>query len=185
MTRRLRTGPLQAAGFLIALLGAPSLYAQDNGGGGCVSCGTAPSAAPCHEKCPPWVVHYYEGSPRLKFKKACPRPVCDPCYLPHYGYYQTCWAPWPFPPDWSHCPVPPPGAVLPPPALPPFTPRTRLPERNTSTDRDSPPPVERKPATSPAPKKPDSDLPPPKPLREKPLGEKPMGEKPSVRLIEN
>jgi hypothetical protein len=200
MTRRLHTGPLQAAGFLIALLGAPSLYAQCGGGGGCVSCGAAPAAAPCHEKCPPWVIHYYEGPPRLKFKKACPRPVCDPCYLPHYGYYQTCWAPWPFPPDWSHCSVPPPGAALPPPALPPFTPRTRLPEREGDTDRGpgSLPPAERRPSTSPGAKKPDADLPPPKPLGDKakgdkakddkpkdenPLGAKLLEEKPSVRLM--
>ncbi len=205
MTRRLHTGPRLAAGFLIALLSAPSLHAQYGGGGGCVSCGAAPSCAPPDCKnCPPWVVHYYEGPPRLKFKKACPRPVCDPCYLPHYGYYQTCWAPWPFPPDWSHCSAPPPGAVLPPPALPPFTPRTRLPERDTGLDRerDSLPPTERRPSTSPAPKAPGGDLPPPKPLREKskeekpkgetkgekpldekPLGDKPFEEKPTVRLM--
>ena len=66
-----------------------------------------------------------KGCAVIRFKRACPRPVCDPCHLEHYGYYQTCWAPWPYPPDWSHCPTPPPGAVLPPPALPPFTPRTR------------------------------------------------------------
>jgi len=67
----------------------------------------------CNKNCPPPFIHCQEGPPNLKFKKACPRPVCDPCQLEHYGYYATCWHPWPFPPDWSHCPVPPPGAIVP------------------------------------------------------------------------
>jgi hypothetical protein len=48
-----------------------------------------------------------EGPPKLKFKKACPKPVCDPCTLPHAGYYEACWNPWPWAPDWSHCALPP------------------------------------------------------------------------------
>jgi hypothetical protein len=74
------------------------------------------------EKCPPPFVHHSEGPPNLKFKKACPKPVCDPCTLPHYGYFQTCWRPWLLPPDWSHCPVPPPGALVPQPPPPPYPP---------------------------------------------------------------
>lgn len=62
------------------------------------------------EKCPPPYIHHQEGPPRLKVKQGCGKPVCDPCTLPHYGYFQTCWRGWPFAPDWSHCPVPPPGA---------------------------------------------------------------------------
>ena len=58
----------------------------------------------CRQKCPPPYVHHHEGPPRLWFKCACPKPVCDPCSLEHYGYYQTCWRPWSFPPDMSHCP---------------------------------------------------------------------------------
>src|SRR5262245_18574331 len=65
-----------------------------------------------HE-CPPPLKYYYEGSPRLRFKQGCPRPICQPCTLHHYGYYQPCWAPSPCPPYWSHCPVPPPGATTP------------------------------------------------------------------------
>ena len=74
------------------------------------------------DKCPPPFIHYSEGPPHLKFKKACPKPVCDPCTLPHYGYFATCWRPWLLPPDWSHCPVPPPGALVPQPPPPPYPP---------------------------------------------------------------
>jgi hypothetical protein len=61
--------------------------------------------------CPPPYVHRAEGPPHIKFKQGCPKPVCPPCELPHWGYYQTCWRTWPFPPDWSHCEVPPPGVL--------------------------------------------------------------------------
>jgi hypothetical protein len=54
--------------------------------------------------CPPAYIHCQEEPPKLKFKKICPKPVCNPCCLPHYGYFATCWHPWPFPPDYSHCP---------------------------------------------------------------------------------
>lgn len=50
--------------------------------------------------------HIHEGAPKLKFKTGYPRPVCDPNLLPHFGYFQTCWSPWPFPADWGHCPTP-------------------------------------------------------------------------------
>jgi hypothetical protein len=186
MTRRFQAGLLETAGLLCTLLAGGSLHAQYGGnGGGCASCGLAPACSACRENCPPKVVHYYEGPPRLKFKKACPRPLCDPCHLPHFGYYQTCWAPWPFPPDWSHCPVPPPGAAIPPPPVPPFTPRTRLPDRDTYRDLDRVP-SDRGPYTPPAPlkeQKPDVELPPPKPLPDKKPMPKPE-EKPMVRLID-
>jgi hypothetical protein len=63
----------------------------------------------CWHKCPSPYGHCQEGPPRLRFKCGCPKPVCDPGSLEHYGYYQTCWRPWPFPSDMSHCPE-----VLPP-----------------------------------------------------------------------
>ena len=75
----------------------------------------------CH--CPPPLKWCSEQAPYIKFKCACPRPVCDPCELQHYGVFATCWHPWPFQPNWSHCQSPPPGAVLPPPAYPPYAPR--------------------------------------------------------------
>jgi hypothetical protein len=60
----------------------------------------------CCKKCPKFV-YCQEGPPRIKMKTGCSRPVCDPCNLEHFGYYRTCWQPWPYPQDWSHCPVPP------------------------------------------------------------------------------
>jgi hypothetical protein len=75
----------------------------------------------CH--CPPPLRWCSEQAPCIKFKCACPRPVCDPCDLQHYGVFATCWHPWPFQPNWSHCQSPPPGAVLPTPAYPPYAPR--------------------------------------------------------------
>jgi hypothetical protein len=61
----------------------------------CGSCATS--------GCPPYYHHSQEGPPRICVKCGCPRPVCVPCNAPHWGYYQTCWRPWPWPPDWSHC----------------------------------------------------------------------------------
>ncbi len=87
---------LWAAGAALLAL-APAALA---GGGWC-------------DHCPPPFKHCYEGPPRICFKKACPKPVCDPCTLEHWGYFQNCWHPWPWPPDWSHCPVPPSGALVP------------------------------------------------------------------------
>jgi hypothetical protein len=58
---------------------------------------------PCWQKCPPPYIHWAEGPPRLWFKCACPRPVCDPCSLEHYGYYQPCWRPWSFTNEMNHC----------------------------------------------------------------------------------
>ncbi len=88
--------------------------------------------------CPPYFKYYYEGAPKIKFKHGCPKPICDPCHLPHYGYYATCWQPWPFPPDWSHCPVPPPGALVQP--IPPKRfrgePTTDDKEKNKDRERD-------------------------------------------------
>ena len=74
-----------------------------------VSCGGSCGRAPC----PPKFHHHFEGQPKLKYKRACPKPVCNPCDLENWGYYQTCWRPWPCPPNWSHCPVPPPGVTEP------------------------------------------------------------------------
>lgn len=79
----------------------------------------ASAQAPCGDcfhcskhDCPPPLRHCLEGPPRIKFHRGCPKPICNPCHAPNWGYYQTCWTPWPFPPDWSHCPVQPPAAVV-------------------------------------------------------------------------
>ncbi len=52
-----------------------------------------------------------EKPPRIKFKRVCPKPVCNPCDIEGYGYYPTCWRPWAYPPNYGHCPVPPPGVL--------------------------------------------------------------------------
>src|SRR5207244_1046702 len=65
-------------------------------------------------RCPPPYVHCQEGPPRLRFRCVCPRPVCGPCDLKHYGYYPTCWSPFPWPPDYSCCPAPMVPGVTPP-----------------------------------------------------------------------
>jgi hypothetical protein len=62
--------------------------------------------------CPPAWRHCMEGPPRIRWQCGCPLPICNPCYAPNWGYFQTCWTPWPWPQDWSHCPVTPPAAYV-------------------------------------------------------------------------
>jgi hypothetical protein len=130
----------------VALAVGPAAFGQD-----CTTCGHPPT-----NHCPPKFWHWEEGPPRLKYKHACPKPVCDPCSLPHAGYYQTCWNPWPWAPDWSHCVLPPSAglvedvpsdAVVPlytprdPAAAPPTTtPPTTAPPTTNPVSRPTPPP---------------------------------------------
>jgi hypothetical protein len=83
---------------VIALAVIPSAFGQT-----CTTCASLPPT----NHCPPKFWHWEEGPPKLKFKHACPKPICDPCTLPHAGYYETCWNAWPWAPDWSHCIMPP------------------------------------------------------------------------------
>ncbi|HKB37312.1 MAG TPA: hypothetical protein VKD72_12740, partial [Gemmataceae bacterium] len=54
-----------------------------------------------------------ERPPRICFQKGCPRPVCVPkCDTPNWGYFQPCWRPWPWPPNWAHCPYPVPASQV-------------------------------------------------------------------------
>jgi hypothetical protein len=69
------------------------------------------SCCPCTH-CPPCYRHCMEGHPKIWFKKGCPKPICNPCSRPNWGYFQPCWNPWPWPPDWSHCPVQPPASTV-------------------------------------------------------------------------
>jgi hypothetical protein len=92
---------------LAVLLGVQSvLYGQECCGSG----GPGSGAGHCHRiHCP----HYHyclKGAPCIKFKYGCPLPICSPCNAPNWGYYQPCWRPWPWPPDFSHCPYPVPAA---------------------------------------------------------------------------
>ncbi|MFQ3652365.1 MAG: hypothetical protein SNJ75_18775 [Gemmataceae bacterium] len=146
----------------------------------CLSCGPncAPLCGSVKHPCPPKFLHIQEGPPKLKLQHGCPRPVCDPCNLPHYGYFQTCWAPWPYPDNWNHCPTPTPSQMLPPPEKPLFAPRVAVPVRPKKPGKqlDDPPPLE--PPTDP-PVKPKLPEIPPLPLPKAFEEEK----KPSVRLI--
>src|SRR5262245_33244641 len=64
--------------------------------------------------CCPKTVFYKPRTPRIKFKCVCPKPI-GPCDgLENFGYYQTCWQPWPFPPNCPHGPVPPTISTAPP-----------------------------------------------------------------------
>ena len=80
------------------------------------------------ECCPPYFKYRFEGAPKIKFKHGCPKPICNPCEMPNWGYYQTCWAPWPWPPDYSHCPTPTPASqVVPGLMMPPAAALNRAP----------------------------------------------------------
>lgn len=65
-----------------------------------------------HFHCPPSLKHCMEGPPHICFQKGCPRAICNPCLNPNWGYFETCWNPWPWPPDFSHCRAVPPAATV-------------------------------------------------------------------------
>src|SRR5271169_1021774 len=63
---------------------------------GCVQLG-APCGGVCETgccqrfHCPPPFVHCQERPPCIVIRCGCPRPVCNPCMSPNFGYFQTCW----------------------------------------------------------------------------------------------
>jgi hypothetical protein len=83
--------------------GAPSCGTTE-----CASC--APGCQSHH--CPPAFPYCYEGAPHIHWHRGCPHPICNPCDLPHFGYYEPCWSPWPFPANLAHCPTPPPASFV-------------------------------------------------------------------------
>ncbi len=113
MTRKLKGF---SAGLAVLLSLQSTLFAQECcGPGGCGGGGATPMAnthCHCHRLCCPKYCFCLHGAPCIKFKYGCPPPICEPCSLPHWGYYQPCWRPWPYPPDWSHCPYPVPAAAI-------------------------------------------------------------------------
>jgi hypothetical protein len=128
-----------ALGALTLLL-TPTLRADDTSG--CASCGAGGGCVtPATHNCPPKFCHIYEGPPCIKFKHGCPKPVCDPCNLPHAGYYATCWRSWAYAPDWSHCSCPPPSlqVVPPPPPMPPSVYAPTAPRKDLPTPRTAAP----------------------------------------------
>jgi hypothetical protein len=98
---------IMALGCTGLLSCATAAQAQHVVGDGCGNC-----AACRGSHCLSAFKHIQEGPPRIRVQRGCPRPVCDPCALPNWGYYETCWRPWPGQPNWAHCPVPPPGATI-------------------------------------------------------------------------
>jgi hypothetical protein len=65
--------------------------------------------------CPPPYRYCQEGPPKIKIICGCPKPVCCPADAPNWGYFQKCWRPYAWPPDWSYCyGVPPAAQIVPP-----------------------------------------------------------------------
>ena len=127
-------------------LAMPSWSWAQQGSASCTASFGVPCGVGCQvHHCPPAYKYCVEGPPRICWRHGCPRPICDPCNLPHWGFYETCWNPWPFPPEWTHCPAPPPAAqvTLDPyvhPNLPPPG-RTLQPEATLQAPRTLPTPV--------------------------------------------
>jgi hypothetical protein len=85
------------AAFSFAFLLAPCcLLATGNSASAGGDCHHCPKTVFCRPK-----------PPCIKYKCVCPKPICPCCEIENYGYYPTCWHPWPFPPNYSHCPCPP------------------------------------------------------------------------------
>jgi hypothetical protein len=84
---------------------APSSCAS----GSCASCSTGYCQT---HHCPPPLQHCMEGAPHIRVKCGCPKPICNPCSQPGWGYYETCWSPWPWPRNYGHCPTVPPAATV-------------------------------------------------------------------------
>jgi hypothetical protein len=109
--RKLKT----ASSTLVLLLAwAPSSFAQQ-------ACLGQPCCAPadCSCKpgcnvwnCPPPYKYCMESPPCICVICACPKPVCCPADAPNWGYFQTCWRPYPWGPNWSHCYGVPPAAQV-------------------------------------------------------------------------
>ena len=92
---------------------ASSAHAQDVFDGWGSSCGTCSVSMGCQSHhCPPPLSHCQEHAPIIRVKCGCPRPICNPCNQPGWGYYETCWSPWPWPPNYNHCLTMPPAATI-------------------------------------------------------------------------
>ncbi len=97
-----------AAGVWLAVPGVSWGQVRAVFGTGAMDCG---SCCQSHH-CPPHFKICQEGPPRLCWQHGCAHPVANPCDLPHWGFFETCWSPYPWPTDWSHCPTPPPAAFV-------------------------------------------------------------------------
>lgn len=114
--------------------------------------------------CPPPYRHCQEKPPCILWHCGCPHPICNPCDLPHWGHYETCWYPWPFPA--TQCIPPSPASLV---TLNPFAnPNVPMPDprQQQRMNTNAPPMV--MPAPQPLPSIPTpipDDLPPPRTLR--------------------
>jgi hypothetical protein len=66
----------------------------------------------CEHACCPMPSRHHHLCPRVKVKTGCKKPTCDPCLMPHAGYYPTCWDSRPWGLEHSRC-VPPPSDSFP------------------------------------------------------------------------
>jgi hypothetical protein len=123
--------PLLAAVILATASGRA--WAQGGCAQGQCFVGQTQECGRCKHFCCPHTKHCMEGPPRICFQCGCGRPIMSPCSAPNWGYYQTCWSPWPWGPDWSHCPVQPPASLVWPPGPP--VPETLPPNPNRMTPR--------------------------------------------------
>jgi hypothetical protein len=140
MTRTVRR--LGAAGLAWAMLltATPASFGQAMLGGPCCQ--------GCNEgcnrwDCPPKYKYCQEGPPCIWVQCGCPRPVCCPIDAPNWGYFPTCWRPYPWGPNWSHCYGMPPAAQIVPPLshgeyTPPGEPPTQLPQPRQVTPPNAP-----------------------------------------------
>jgi len=114
MTRNLvRSLQLLIAPIVLWAASLSPACAQDlfNGwGAGCNTCSVGTFCQTHH--CPPPLSHCQEQPPVIRVKCGCPRPICNPCAQPGWGYYEPCWSPWPFPPSYNHCLTLPPAATV-------------------------------------------------------------------------
>ena len=130
---------------------------------GCATCQPYSCGANCQWHHCPGIYHYcYEAPPCLHYKRGCPHPVCPPCSLPHWGYFETCWAPPPPMWNWAHCPTLPPAATV---SLNPYI-NPNLPPQYAPRQAPMTPP----PAVTPLPNgRGFEELPAPTPLPTRPL----------------
>lgn len=103
---------LTPAALILASVAPADAQEVFGGWGSCgLDCGTCPVGCQTHH-CPPALQHCQEGAPKIRVKCGCPKPICNPCTQPNWGYYETCWRPWPFEPNYHHCIELPPAATI-------------------------------------------------------------------------
>ncbi len=143
------------------------------------------ASAGIHDHCQK-TVFYKPKKPHVHYKNICPKPICPCGELENFGYFPTCWTPWPYPPNYAHCPGPmPPQVPIPAPKTsssdstseqlpaPEQLPSESSQPKNVPADKKSPDNI-------PSEKKPPKDLPSDKtPPKDVPSDKKPPTTSPS------